>query len=131
MQATTTQASKSVLPKKPKMGGLIDAQDRKEAWTGGKPNSSLTGLNCRAPQIPIASQLCSNNSKAAVAMIKHTKDCTPRNQQSLNIMEILISSASCLKNIYRNTDSIVFHTNIIPPIQLRCFYCSLTIQSFQ
>ena len=36
----SSQASKTVSPKKPKMGGLISTRDGTEAWTGGKPNSS-------------------------------------------------------------------------------------------
>ena len=55
------------------MGGLIDTGDNKEPWTGGKTNTSWTNLDCKASQIPIATQLCSKNSKVAVAMIKHTK----------------------------------------------------------
>ena len=39
----------------------------------GKPNTDWTALNFAASQVPISTQICSNNSKVAVAMIKHTK----------------------------------------------------------
>ena len=70
--ASSTKSSNLVPPPKPIMGGLINTRDREEAWTGGKPNYSWTGLDAKASQIPIATQLCSNNSRAAVAMIKQT-----------------------------------------------------------
>ena len=72
--STTKQTSKSnmVSPKTHQMGGLINAQDGKEAWTGGKPDASWSGLDLLTSQIPVATQICLKNSKAAVAKMKHT-----------------------------------------------------------
>ena len=72
-KTTTRQTYTPVSPKKTQMGGLFNTQDREEPWTGGKPNISWIALNYAASQVPIATQLCSNNSKAATAMIKCTK----------------------------------------------------------
>ena len=70
---SSTKSSNLVTPPKPKIGGLIDTRDGKEAWTGGKPSFAWTHLDPSAPKIPIPTQLRSNNSKAAVAMIKRTQ----------------------------------------------------------
>ena len=75
-QNTTQQTSTSnvVSPKKPQMGGLLNTQDREEAWTGGKLNLTWTSFDHAASKIPIATQIHLNTSKVvAVAMIKRTK----------------------------------------------------------
>ena len=59
-------------PTTPKMGGLVQGQHMKEAWTGGKPLPDWSNLDPQASQIPIATQMQSNNSKAAAALLKRS-----------------------------------------------------------
>ena len=60
-------------PPTPKMGGLIQGQHGKEAWTGGKPKADWSDLDPQASLIPIATQMRSNSSKAATAMLKRSE----------------------------------------------------------
>ena len=69
------QGSKNIVPTPttPKMGGLVQGQYGKEAWTGGKPLPDWSNLDPQANQIPIATQMRSNNSKAAAALLKRSE----------------------------------------------------------
>ena len=55
------------------MGGLVQGQYGKEAWTGQKPLPDWSNLDPQASQIPIATQMQSNNSKAAAALREQSK----------------------------------------------------------
>ena len=69
------RGSRSIVPTptKPTMGRLAQGQCGKEAWTGGKPLPDWLNLDPQASQIPIATQMQSNSSKAATALLKQSK----------------------------------------------------------
>ena len=80
MSQTATQkasTSRAASPTTPKMGGLIETQDGKEAWTGGKPDMTWTVLDVAASrEFQLQLRFVQKKSKAAMAMINALKDCT-------------------------------------------------------
>ena len=54
---------------------------------------------------------------------------TPKSHQSSNMVEILTSSASCLKNIFKNMDWIVLRIAVVLQVRGASCHCSQTIQS--
>ena len=70
---SSSKPANTVSPAQPQIVGLIDTYDGKESMDWRKPNSNWSRLDIFASKIPIPTQICSNNSKATVVMIKHTK----------------------------------------------------------
>ena len=60
-------------PDCPKIGGLIDVNKGKEAWNGGKPLGDWSGIDPISNMIQIPIQIRLVSSRAATALIKHTK----------------------------------------------------------
>ena len=56
---------------KPIMGGLTQGHKTKEAWTGGQPNNTWTGL-VDPPEVPLPTQLRPTGSRASDSLIKRT-----------------------------------------------------------
>ena len=72
-QASSNKSHNAYAPTKPKMGGLIDTYQGPEAWTGGKPTSDWKKLDSSSKKTPLPTQIRSNNSKAAISMLKRTE----------------------------------------------------------
>ena len=71
LQQLNLNKEDTISPVKPIMGGLALGYKTKEAWTGGVPNNSWTGLVSN-PDVPLPTQLRPVGSKAADSLIKRT-----------------------------------------------------------